>query len=225
MINRVKNYRKNMKCFMIYLLSVAALFVSGFYLIKFVSLVNEYGFQNMLSMYAEKEKLIYFLVCFLQPIILPLPEPVTIMGGSSLLGSQIGATIGFIGTFFGIISMFFASKYVGKAIVSKLVDEKKLEKFNKFIQKNEMLVILMLFILPILPDEVICVGSGIAGINTYKFIGVAAVSKLITSVSLSYSLDLIKFNAVTITAIIILVLAVLLVYKYKDSFKEKIYYV
>ncbi|MBE6051494.1 MAG: VTT domain-containing protein [Clostridium sp.] len=170
MINRVKNYRKNMKCFMIYLLSVAALFVSGFYLIKFVSLVNEYGFQNMLSMYAEKEKLIYFLVCFLQPIILPLPEPVTIMGGSSLLGSQIGATIGFIGTFLGIISMFFASKYVGKAIVSKLVDEKKLEKFNKFIQKNEMLVILMLFILPILPDEVICVGSGIAGINTYKFI-------------------------------------------------------
>ena len=124
----------------------------------------------MLSMYAEKEKLIYFLVCFLQPIILPLPEPVTIMGGSSLLGSQIGATIGFIGTFLGIISMFFASKYVGKAIVSKLVDEKKLEKFNKFIQKNEMLVILMLFILPILPDEVICVGSGIAGINTYKFI-------------------------------------------------------
>ncbi len=64
-------------------------------------------------------------------------------------------------------------------MISKLVDERKLEKFNKFIKKNEMLVILMLFVLPILPDEVICVGAGVAAINTYKFIGVAAISKLI----------------------------------------------
>ena len=117
--------------------------------------------------------------------------------------------------------MFFASKYAGKVMISKLVDERKLEKFNKFIKKNEMLVILMLFVLPILPDEVICVGAGVAAINTYKFIGVAVISKLITSVSLSYSLELIKFNAVTVTAIIILVLIALLVYKYNDFLKEK----
>lgn len=219
-----KDCSKSIKKIIIAMLALVIGVIVAFFLTKIVTLVNEYGFDNLLSLYKEKAKLIYFLVCFLQPIILPLPEPITIMGGSSLFGSQSGAAIGFIGTFLGIISMFFGSKYAGKAIISKLVDEKKLEKFNKFIKKNEMLVILMLFVLPILPDEVICVGAGVAGINTYKFISVAAVSKIITSVSLSYSLQLIRFNAVTITAIIIVVLAVLIVYKYTDSLKEKIYH-
>lgn len=210
-----KDCSKSIKKIIISMLVLAIGVIAVFFFTKIVTLVNEYGFENLLSLYKEKAKLIYFLVCFLQPIILPLPEPVTIIGGSSLLGSQSGAAIGFIGTFLGIISMFFASKYAGKAIVSKLIDENKLEKFNKFIKANEMLVILMLFILPILPDEVICVGAGLAGINAYKFIGVAAVSKLITSVSLSYSLQLIRFNAGIGMVIVLLVLIIFAVNKLK----------
>lgn len=151
----------------------------------------------------------------MQPIILPIPEPITIIGGGSVLGSLNGAIIGFLGTFLGIIVMFFASKYAGGTVINKLVDEKKLDKFNKFIRKNELLVILILFILPILPDEVICVGSGITGVSTYKFIGIAAISKLITSVSLSYSLQLIRFDVGIGMIIILLVLIILALNKLK----------
>lgn len=71
-----------------------------------------------------KEQIIYFLVCFLQPIILPFPEPVTIMGGSTILGPFKGATIGFLGTVLGIITMFFISKFAGRNIINKIVDDK-----------------------------------------------------------------------------------------------------
>lgn len=162
-----------------------------------------------------KEQIIYFLVCFLQPIILPFPEPVTIMGGSTILGPFKGATIGFLGTVLGIITMFFISKFAGRNIINKIVDDKKLDKFNRYIQKNETLIILMLFILPILPDEIICIGSGLAKLNGYKFIGIAAISKLITSISLAYSLEVIKFNGNYIIISMLLIIGCIITKKVK----------
>lgn len=162
-----------------------------------------------------KEQIIYFMICFLQPIILPFPEPVTIMGGSTILGPLKGATIGFFGTILGIIVMFFIAKFARRSIINKIVDDKKLDKFNRYIQKNETLIILMLFILPILPDEVICIGAGLAKMNRYKFIGIAAISKLVTSISLAYSLELIKFNGNLIIIAIILIIVIIIVKKIK----------
>lgn len=153
------------------------------------------------------EQLIYFIICFLQPIILPLPEPVTIVGGSSVLGPLKGALIGFCGTTIGIIVMFLIAKFASRNIINKIVNEKKLDKFNRYIQKNDTLIIIMLFILPILPDEVICIGAGLAKLNSYKFIGIAAISKLFTSISLSYSIEIIKLNG---NLIIILILVITL---------------
>lgn len=179
----------------ILIISASLITVAGFYLVKGLNLVNTYGFKNVLESYNQNAKIIYFIICFLQPIVLPLPEPVTIMGGSSVLGPEMGAMIGFSGTILGIMVMYFLAKFMGRSIVEKMVDKKLLDKFNKYIEKNETFIILALFILPILPDEVICMGSGLAKVNVYKFMGAAFVSKLITSISLSYSLELIKLDS------------------------------
>ncbi len=161
------------------------------------------------------EEILYFIVCFLQPIILPLPEPVTIIGGSSILGPLKGATIGFTGTVLGIIVMFLIAKFARRSIINKIIDDKKIDKFNKYIQKNETIIILMLFVLPILPDEVICIGAGLAKMNSYKFIGIATMSKLVTSISLAYSLELINFNPIYITISIVLIIGISIIKKIK----------
>ncbi|WP_066890020.1 VTT domain-containing protein [Clostridium nigeriense] len=161
------------------------------------------------------EEILYFIVCFLQPIILPLPEPVTIIGGSSILGPLKGATIGFTGTVLGIIVMFLIAKFARRSIINKIIDDKKIDKFNKYIQKNETIIILMLFVLPILPDEVICIGAGLAKMNSYKFIGIATMSKLVTSISLAYSLELINFNPIYIAISIVLIIGISIIKKIK----------
>ena len=128
------------------------------------------------------------------------------MAGSSLFGAFEGAVIGFIGTILGILVMFLLSRFISKNIISKIINSDKLEKFNRYIIKNETLVLAVLFIFPILPDEIICAGSGLTKISEYKFIVIAIVSKLITSFSLSYSLQIIKvdFNSILILIIIII---------------------
>lgn len=172
-----------------------------YYLPKLKTIMNYNGLQNMLITYENKAKYIFFIICFLQPIILPIPEPVSIMAGSSVFGPFNGAIIGFCGTILGIITMFIISRYASKNIINKLVDSKKVEKFNDYIKKNELLVISALFILPILPDEVICAGTGISKINGYKFVAIAIISKLITEFSLAYSVKIISWNLKSILII------------------------
>lgn len=150
------------------------------------------------------QRLIYFSICFLQPIILPIPEPITIMAGSVAFGPVQGALIGFLGTISGIITMFFIGRFASKKNISRLVSAESLKKFNKYIEKHENLVILGLFILPVLPDEIVCIAGGLAKINTYKFIIIATISKIITSISLSFSINL--FNISLAKIIIILVI-------------------
>lgn len=152
-------------------------------------------------------KLIYFFVCFLQPIILPIPEPVTIMAGSNAFGPIQGALIGFLGTTLGIITMFFIGKVASDKFISKLVSKEAIKKFDMYRKKHENLVILGLFILPILPDEIICIGGGLAKINSFKFITIAITSKIITSISLAFSVTLfdISLSKIIIIGMIIII--------------------
>lgn len=204
--------RKKNKNKIIFLTGLLIAGFSAFYLvpnvIKLVLVINQYGFQSVLSQYGNKAALIYFLVNFLQPILLPLPEPITIMAGSKILGEFNGAVLGFLGTALGIITMYFFIRLTGSKFIDKFVSENQIKKFNKYISKHEVLVILSLFILPILPDEAICIGAGLMKLNAYKFMSIAIISKIVTSFSLSYSVKFIKINSIEIMLIIFAVLMI-----------------
>lgn len=211
-------YRKGMKLIIIFM---SIIFMGGlalYYLPQIKSIINFEDLKKTLSIYDEEAKYIYFLVCFLQPIILPVPEPVTIMAGSSVLGSFNGAVIGACGSIIGIITMFILSRYISEKVIKRFINNNKIEKFNRYIKRNEIIVILGLFIFPILPDEVICIGSGLSKIDIYKFIIVAFIAKLITSFSLSYSLEIIKidFNMTGVIVIIGIIAAVIKFFKNKQ---------
>lgn len=148
------------------------------------------------------------------------------MLGSSLIGSLKAAILGFVGTTLGIITMFILSKYVSNKIRDKFTYNSKIEKFNSYIKRNETLILILLFVLPILPDEIICIGAGLARINTMKFIILATVSKLVSSISLAYSAE---FFEIDINIIIFMILVVLLnrignIGKMKRVFSQIVYH-
>lgn len=199
---RIKNkINLNIKRYSVIFISLILIIIITIGLSKIDDVLDQNTLVNILVKYKEKSMFIYSIVCFLQPIILPLPEPITIMTGSLMFGKFNGAIIGFIGTVLGIISMFLFSRYASQKFIKKITNSSKIEKFNKYIKKNEILITLLLFILPILPDEIICMGAGIGNFNGYKFIIIAMISKLITAFTLSYSTELFSFNPLSIIII------------------------
>ncbi len=168
-----------------------------FYITKFLVFVDMYGIEKILTDHISTAKLLFFVICFFQPIILPLPEAITIPAGSAVIGSLSGAAIGFLGSSLGIVVMYLIARIGGLKLVSKFVKEKQLKKYQEYVLKNETLILTLMFIIPILPDEIICVGAGISRVSFKKFIVIASISKLITSSLLSYSVYLAKLFSLT----------------------------
>ncbi len=152
--------------------------------------------------------IIFFLICFLQPILLPMPEAATVTAGSAVFGSFTAASISFVGTLTGIIVAYFISKNGGQRLVQKFVKENHINQYKLYVSRNETIILLILFVIPILPDEIICFGAGLGGVSFIKFLIIASISKLITSFSLAYSVDIAQSLALTNTQLSLLMLAI-----------------
>lgn len=134
-------------------------------------------------------ELIYVLTCFFQPILLPTPEAITISMGAMTFGPIKAFILGFIGSMIGIATMYSISRRFGTKLIMKFIKSKDLEKYKNYVQKNEVLLTGLLFIIPILPDEVVCAGAGILGISKRPFFIIAGITKIITIATYSYMVE------------------------------------
>lgn len=148
--------------------------------------------------------IIYFILCVLQPICLPVPELTTYLFGEKTIGSMASFLIGLLGVMIGISIMYFISYKMSNYIINKKNYREKITKLAEYVKKYRILIIGFLFIIPVLPDEIICIGSPIIGINFLLFIIIAFISKAITIASLVFSNKIGLFFGLNQTTIIII---------------------
>lgn len=182
--------------------------------LRFTSLyafISEAGFEAFLTAHSSYAMIIFFTVCFLQPILLPVPEAVTVVAGSVVLSPAVAAAAALSGTLLGIVVMFWLVRYGSNNIFDPGKNIALLQQYRKLVSKNEILFLGLLFILPILPDEIVCLGAGLSAVRFPVFLTVAAVSKLVTSVSLSYSVLIAQKLSMTNTQIMTLLAAIVVI--------------
>jgi uncharacterized membrane protein YdjX (TVP38/TMEM64 family) len=166
---------------------------------------------------------IFFIICFLQPIFLPLPEAATVTACSAVFGSLVAACISFTGTLLGILTAYLLAKVGGQKLILRFVKERHLDQYQQFASRNETLILLILFIIPILPDEIICFGAGIARVSFKKFVFIAGIAKFITSFSLSYSVDYAQSLNLTNSEFIILVIGIVAIVMFTATLSKKLF--
>ncbi|MEH7444263.1 VTT domain-containing protein [Bacillus sp. JJ1122] len=189
-ITKRNHFLKFNRLILFYLGAVLLLVLAIFYVTKVMVFTDAYGFEGLLKEHLQAAKYIFFFISFAQPILLPIPEAVTIPGASAVFGPTVAAAIAFPGTLLGISAMFFAARYGGRKLISKFIKEEQLEKYQHYVAKNETLIMFLLFIIPILPDEIICVGAGIGQLSPKRFLLIASISKFLTATLLAYSVGL-----------------------------------
>jgi uncharacterized membrane protein YdjX (TVP38/TMEM64 family) len=153
---------------------------------RLMMLTDYYGFEYILQQNMGHALSLFFLICFLQPIALPVPEPVTVMAGSAVLGSFNAFVISYLGTVLGIITMYLLAKMGGDRLKAMKGHSKGLERYNHYLDRYGHWVIAVLLIFPVLPDEIICLGAGFSGMLARRFIPLVLASKLVTAYVLSY---------------------------------------
>lgn len=166
--------------------SLFLLFVFIYYISFGLVLYDTYGLDRLLDRYEDQAALVFAAFSFLQPIALPIPEAVSVPIGSVALGPLRAALIGSVATTLGIIVMYGLARF-GRERVMRWLDPDKLSTYDRYVSKYGLGVLLVLFIIPILPDEVICLAAGFSRVPFVRFVLIAASAKLVTSFGLAYS--------------------------------------
>ena len=170
---------------------------------RIIVFTDVYGMEKLLQDHHAAAQWIYIAICFAQPILLPVPEAVTILAGSTILGASQAFLFGFAGTMAGIATMFYLARIGGTRLVSRLVKAEQLERYHRFVRKNEGFFMGVLFVIPVLPDEIVCVGAGVSGVTPRKFLLIAGASKLITSFLLAYSVQVAEWLSMSPSEVMI----------------------
>lgn len=173
--------------FLFYVTIILAVSSALFAAFQFAAFAKEIDIEAFFRANEERGMFLYLVINFIQPIFLPTPEAITTMAGSVIFGPGPAFVLGFLGTLSGILFMYGLVRIFGERIIRSVVKEKNLEKFNKYIRKQEILFLSIFFIFPVVSDEVVVLGSVLAGIRFQSFFVVAAIAKLITQFIYSYS--------------------------------------
>lgn len=169
--------------------SLFLIFVLVYYISFGLVLYDTYGLERLLARYEGQATWVFATFSFLQPIALPVPEAVSIPIGSVALGPLRAAVVGSISTTLGIFVMYGLARF-GRERIMRWVNEEKLATYDRYVERYGVGVLLVLFIIPILPDEIICLAAGFSRVPFPRFAVIAFGAKLVTSFGLAYSVSI-----------------------------------
>lgn len=166
-------------------------------------------------------KILYFICCILQPICLPIPEAGTVLWASVSFGSFPSFFLGVTGSLIGITIMYWIVKRGTEFFLKKEKVAKKVKEFRQYVEKYRIFIVGLLFVVPILPDEIVCIGAVATGIEYPLFFMIAVLAKIISIGMISYSQKIAMFLKIEQSFVIIVEIAVVFFIAWGFQFKQK----
>lgn len=165
---------------------------------------------------------IYILFCFLQVVLLPVPGSVAVAVGVALFGPFKSAIFSFIGIVIGSFVAFAIGRWVGYRTVCWIVGKEDLDKWLDKIKGKDYLILSIMFLLPMFPDDVLCFVAGLSSMTWPYFSIMIILTRILSSFTTAYSFEFIPFTTwwgilIWIIIFVLVGLAFYLVYKYSDK--------
>ena len=195
------------------------------YLIGFDTITDKDKLSEFISRFGPRAPAVFFAVQFIQVIVAFIPGNVTGLVGGMMFGMFWGALISSTAIFGGSIVMFLAGRKYGRKIALRFVEEETIKKYEpRLAGKRAKTVLLMLYLIPFLPDDAICLVAGLTNMSFKSFAGIVAVGR-IPSVIITNTIGA-GFYSDNMTLIIILsviyYIGVFLIYLYFDRIKNRV---
>lgn len=100
-----------------------------------------------------------------------------------------------------------------------MVGEDTLSKWQKKLKGKDNILLTLMFLLPVFPDDILCFIAGLSSMSTLYFIIMIVISRILAVTTTCYSIDLIPLNTwwgLTVWGVIFLVLIVGFIAIYKN---------
>lgn len=174
----------------------------------------------------EKGIYVYILIQTAQVIILPVPAAIICVVGSLIYGPMLGGLYCSIGILIGSFVSFFIGKTFGYKIVAWIVGKENTDKYSEILRKRGAFFLAIAFLLPMFPDDILCLIAGITNMKFKTFAWVTTITRPIGVICMSffgsgYVIPFTGWGIYAWIAILVLVVAIIFVtYKYQDKMQD-----
>lgn len=184
------------------------------------------SFKEFILSTKEKGMIIYVLIQFIQVLSVPIPSMIITLTGVAIYGPLLGAILCTLGVLLGSYASFFVGKVFGVKIVKWIVGEEKAIKYANIIEKKGKFFLIIAFLLPLFPDDILCLISGLTTMKFKTFFWIALITRPIGVICMSYFGGgyIVPFTGwglfVWPIILIVAVLAVVILTKYQEKIEE-----
>ncbi|MDD5018613.1 MAG: TVP38/TMEM64 family protein [Eubacteriales bacterium] len=113
--------------------------------------------------------LAFFFLQFIQVILSPIPGSITTVAGGVLFGFFYAFLISTAAIFLGSICAFLLGKLFGRPLVEKIAGKEVVEKYMQSVSSRQKIVLIMMFLLPFFPDDLLCLIAGLSAMRLPYF--------------------------------------------------------
>ena len=146
-------------------------------IIKLVKSPQE--FRQLLLSYKYYSAFVFIFFQIIQVIIAVIPGELVQIAGGYVYGGLFGTLYSLIGILLGSLIAFFISRIFGYSLVKKLVPKKSLDKLDYLFNTRRInTAILILFLIPGIPKDVLTYVAGLTPINTIHFLVISTIGRL-----------------------------------------------
>ena len=122
---------------------------------------------------APYSHLLFFLVQFLSVILAPIPSNISAAAGGMLFGTWPAFLLTFTAVMSGSLLVFWLARILGQDFADRIVSRRLSEKYRDVLRSKTTIFLILAFLFPYFPDDVICILAGLTGLPFRRFAFIA----------------------------------------------------
>jgi len=206
--------------FIAHLLALGLAFLVATVLVQrhFAFLTDTQALREFIRGYGLLAPVVLVVLQAVQVVVAPIPGQVLAVVAGYLFGVWWGTLYNMIGITIGSTIAFWISRRYGRAYVENIVQEEALARFDAVSDDYGPPALFFLFVVPGLPDDVICFAGGLTDIPLWQLVVLAVIGRAPAFFIVNVVGDLLgtgNFLAAVVLAVVLVVISAV-GYRYRD---------
>ncbi len=160
-------------CILLVAVLAVALSQSGF----FESVDSVEDLQAYISRWAPFSQLVFFGIQFASVILAPIPSSVTAAAGALMFGVLPAFLLTTLAVILGSIVVFSLARQLGQDAVERFLKKHESQKYVAIIRSRRDTFLVLAFLLPFFPDDIICILAGLTEIPFRRFVAIISLTR------------------------------------------------
>ena len=152
---------------------VLALLATGF----FDAISSQEKLEDYIEASTPWSHLVFFGVQLVSVVIAPIPSNITAVVGGALFGMVPAFLLTWGAVVLGSMIVFALARVLGQKFASQLVGKKLSEKYLDVIRRKQDVFLLMAFLFPFFPDDLLCILAGLSEISWKRFLALCLLAR------------------------------------------------